>query len=66
MDFSETSSLVSRLSTIRSVLNVAATDKLCLLQFDVSTVFLCRYLVEDIDMMMVQGECVTLREVFII
>ena len=35
MDFSEISSLMSRLSTIRSVLSVAAKDKLYLLKFDV-------------------------------
>ena len=44
------SSLVSRLSTIRSVLNVAARNKLYLLQFDVSTDFLYGDLEEDIYM----------------
>ena len=48
IDFSETFSPVSRLSTVRSVLSVAARDKLYLLQFDVSTAFLYGDLEEDI------------------
>ena len=55
MEFSEISSLVSRLSTVRSVLSVAARDKLYLLQFDVSTAFLYGDLEEDIYMIQPEG-----------
>ena len=71
IEFSEISSLQSRLSTTRSVLSVAARDKLYLLQFDVSTAFLYGDLEEDIYMIQ-PGGCddgsgsVTLREVFMV
>ena len=55
IEFSEISSLESRLSTVRSVLSVAARDKLCLLQFDVSTAFLYGDLEEDIYMIQPEG-----------
>ena len=55
IEFSEISSLESRLSTVRSVLSVAARDKLYLLQFDVSTVFLYGDLEEDIYMIQPEG-----------
>ena len=55
IDFSETFSPVSRLSTVRSVLSVAARDKLYLLQFDVSTAFLYGDLEEDIYMIQPEG-----------
>ena len=55
IEFSEISSLVSRLSTVRSVLSVAARDKLYLLQFDVSTAFLYGDLEEDIYMIQPEG-----------
>ena len=55
IEFSEISSLESRLSTVRSVLSVAARDKLYLLQFDVSTAFLYGDLEEDIYMIQPEG-----------
>ena len=55
IDFSETFSPVSRLSTVRSVLSVAARDKLFLLQFDVSAAFLYGDLEEDIYMILPEG-----------
>ena len=55
IEFSEISSLESRLSTVRSVLSVAARDKLYLLQFDVSTAFLYGDLEEGIYMIQPEG-----------
>ena len=55
IEFSEISSLESRLSTVRSVLSVAARDKLYLLLFDVSTAFLYGDLEEDIYMIQPEG-----------
>ena len=50
IDFSETFSPVSRLATIRSMLSVAAKEKLHLSQFDVATAFLYGDLDEEIFM----------------
>jgi len=48
IDYEETFSLVARFDTIRSVLSVAATEKLHIAQFDVKTAFLYGTLDEEI------------------
>lgn len=54
-DYHETFSPVARLSTIRAVLSVAATEKMSLTQFDVSTAFLNGTVEETIYMKQPEG-----------
>lgn len=55
IDFSQTFSPVARLSTIRSVLSIAANEKMYLKQFDITTAFLYGQLEENIYMNQPEG-----------
>jgi hypothetical protein len=55
VDYSQTFSPVAKSSTIRSVIAVAASEKMSLTQFDVSTAFLYGSLDEDIYMVQPEG-----------
>ncbi|RVE54361.1 hypothetical protein evm_000846 [Chilo suppressalis] len=55
IDYDETFSPVAKMTTIRSVLSVAANERLKLTQFDVSTAFLYRSLDEEIYMKQPEG-----------
>jgi len=54
-DYSQTFSLVARTSSIRALISVAASEKMSLLQFDVSTAFLHGELEEEIYMQQPDG-----------
>jgi len=55
IDFDETFSPVTRLDTVRTLLAVAAVEKMVMKQFDVSTAFLYGDLSEDIYMQQPEG-----------
>ena len=55
VDYNETFSPVARFETVRSVLSVAAVDKMHLMQFDIKTAFLYGELDEEIYMRQPEG-----------
>lgn len=55
IDFSETFSPVAKMGTVRSILSIAASEKMHLTQFDVSTAFLYGELEETVFMKQPQG-----------
>ena len=55
MDYSQTYSPVARLGTIRSLLSIAASEKMYLKQFDVSPAFLYGELDETVYMQPPEG-----------
>jgi transposase InsO family protein len=55
IDYSETFSPVAKMGTIRSILSITASEKMHLIQFDVSTAFLYGELEETVFMRQPQG-----------
>lgn len=55
-DYDQTFSPVAKMGTIRAVLSIAAREGLSMMQFDVSTAFLHRFLDEEIFIKKPQGD----------